>query len=368
MIEKIKDKLAEKCILIHYDVTDNEEWLDVRENGIVGNEKHKAGIGGSTSAAILNMYYVEKQDGSLNHYNTANKAWHNITRRSEDLIEGDNISFGKYAEVAMLKILQERHPDWVIFKPDFTIYRKDKPYIFSNLDGIIVYPDGEMGILEIKITRSDSYSELPLYHEIQCRHNTLIGCGVFTKPALLFVNHQNSSFKEYYIDCDEKTSNYMINEYDKFWNYNVLQDVEPLLPALTYINIQKLTELSYKDTNVVVIPEQVKASIEKYIQLEKKFCTVKADIEILKAVICGYLNNETKGIVENTNIEVFWDATQKKFNGDYFKLNYPDLYNKYYTKHEGYSLDTTLLKTENKDIYAVCQRTKTRKLKFKNIK
>lgn len=221
-----------KKIKTEQDFATREEWLAHRAKG----------IGGSDAAAIIGR----------NPWMTNVELWEIKTGRKpqEDISDKVCVKYGVGAEEHLRAIFELDYPQYSVYYRPFNSHRHPEyPYMKASLDGWLVNKDtGECGILEIKTSEINSRiaaekwaDRVPENYLYQLLHYFIVkpeATFAVLKAQLKTTRDDSSGIK----DIRHDTRHYYISRADfsaeieelfkaerKFWEYNVLQDIQPAL-------------------------------------------------------------------------------------------------------------------------------------------
>jgi putative phage-type endonuclease len=125
-------------------------------------EWHNArkGIGGSDIGSVMNK----------NPWKSAYTLWAEKTGLLADDAEPSMpMKLGTAFEPAIRNLFQEENKDWLTVHETGTWQSVHNPLLKANVDGIIEWSDGKLGVLEIKFTRQ-YWEELPEHYNLQVQH------------------------------------------------------------------------------------------------------------------------------------------------------------------------------------------------------
>lgn len=188
-------------------------------------ELRKSGIGGSDAAAILN----------ISKYRTVQDVY-NDKLGEADGFEGNLATvLGNHNE-DLIRRLYEVHIKTKLIKPSEAFVHSDYPWMRCNLD---FHSEDNTIVGEIKFTSSykqwgdEGTDEIPNEYLIQCAHNCIVSESHFgisyTKfPCIALINKFGKwEMKEYFYTRNAKLEKVLIHAEDKFWNDNVLKQIQP---------------------------------------------------------------------------------------------------------------------------------------------
>jgi len=198
------------------------------------HKQRALGIGGSEAGTIL----------GVNKYSTKHELWEQKTGRVErPNISNEAIEKGKRLEPVIIDLFQGLYLNRykVIDTKDFSLTRKDKPYLRANLDGALIETNtGRKGILEIKTTTINNMRQfddwrddgVPDSYYCQVLHYlNITGFDFAIIYCLADKPWENSSETFYrFIDANDvdvvADMQLIEKEEDKFWK-EVTEDIEP---------------------------------------------------------------------------------------------------------------------------------------------
>lgn len=180
-----------------------QEWLDFRRNG----------IGASDAASVLGIslwktryqLWEEKVEGVVSPMNSS-------MQRGQDLEETARKEFEKITGICVM--------------PSVVIHPQRK-WQYASLDGISF---DERTIVEIKCPNKTVHEmaqigEIPEYYMAQLQHQMLV-CGLKNAYYFSFDGKKGALVE---VDLDEKLSQKIKEEEEKFWNEHVLTKIPPKL-------------------------------------------------------------------------------------------------------------------------------------------
>ena len=283
-----------------------EDWLLKRKNG----------IGGSDAGAIC----------GLNPYVSPMKVY---LDKTTDIIE-DTDNEAKKVGRDLERYVAERFVEETgkrVRQTNFMYVSKEHPFMFANVDRMIV---GEKAGLECKTASAYSAAQwengnVPPHYIVQCNHYMATTGAQRWYLAVLIMG---KAFKYVCIERDEKAIADLIRIEERFWNYNVLQNIPPE-PDGSDASEQFLKSLYDKTT------------AGKELVLSGYDEELKRHDELVELI--GKLEKEKKTIEEKIKLSME-DA----------ETAYTDGYVISWKQYDQERLDSNKLKTENPDIYEHC--------------
>jgi putative phage-type endonuclease len=125
-------------------------------------EWHNArrGIGGSDIASVMDK----------NPWKSAFQLWAEKTGQISDDIEPSMpMKLGTAFEPTIRNLFAKENEAWLTVHETGTWQSKENSLLKANVDGIIEWKDGKLGVLEIKFTRQ-YWDELPEHYNLQVQH------------------------------------------------------------------------------------------------------------------------------------------------------------------------------------------------------
>jgi predicted phage-related endonuclease len=150
-------------------------------------------------------------------------AWAKATGRiPSEVKQSLAMRFGQVFESPIKQVWSELNPEFVIHDDVGTYAHDDHDWARANPDGLLTYPDGSMGVLEIKTARVP-FDEVPLNYRAQ----VLWYCWVMgLRKAKLVALFSGNDLKEFDIEFDDFEFAGMLSAVER-WRKCVLDDVKP---------------------------------------------------------------------------------------------------------------------------------------------
>jgi putative phage-type endonuclease len=135
-------------------------YLGNFEPGTPDWHKARRGIGGSDIASVMDLnpwksaytLFMEK----------SGKAW-------QDIPSTIPMQLGTAFEPVIRKLFADNNSEWLKVHETGTWASKEDPRAVANVDGIIEWDDGSLGVLEIKFSRQ-YWDKLPEHYNLQVQH------------------------------------------------------------------------------------------------------------------------------------------------------------------------------------------------------
>lgn len=215
-IEERLPELLEHCDIVPVSQEqDEQEWLDAR----------RLGIGGSDAGTIL----------EVSPYSGPYELWMIKTSRipDPDLSDSEAVYWGHRLE-DIVRDEAARRLGVEIWKPDFMLRSKARPWQQVSLDGLFIDPDlDELAIYEGKTAgwHMDKHwgtDDIPEFYEAQVVHACAVTGRRRARMAVLIGGNQ---FKMRELDIDEEMIDLVNDAEEAFWTHHVLADVPPMVDA-----------------------------------------------------------------------------------------------------------------------------------------
>lgn len=127
----------------------SDEWLELRKGDAV--------VTGTLAGAIA----------GLNPWKSAFTAWAEATGRvSDEVKQSRAMRLGQLLENPIIQLWLEENLGYAVETGIGTFAHDDNDWARANPDGLLIYPDGSKGIMEIKTSRMP-FDEVPPHYEAQ---------------------------------------------------------------------------------------------------------------------------------------------------------------------------------------------------------
>lgn len=203
---------------LHFET--REEWLAGRQMG----------LGGSDAAAAVGLSPWENPVG----------LWRKKLglEQAKDLSGHPAIQTGVMMEPILRDFFSALHPEYQIEYAPFDIFRqKERPWLFSTLDGILTDEKGNHGVLEIKTGtpvgqkwKEWADGNMPQNYYVQTLHELLsTGFGFVRLFACLYSQSGDMTIKTYEIEREELADDlqWLLTEETRFWGYVERGEIPP---------------------------------------------------------------------------------------------------------------------------------------------
>lgn len=208
-------------------LSNHEEWLKNRKNG----------IGGSEIAAVIGK----------NPYMTNVELWELKTGRKEakDISNLPYIKYGAQAEPLLRELFRLDFPEYQVRYEENNSFRNDKyPWAQASVDGWLFDGDGRLGIWECKTTnilnstmRKKWDDRIPDNYYCQCLLYMAVleadFCEVKAQLKSEYDGKVSFLTKHYHFEREEKVvkedMEYLMKEGKRFWGYVERDECPPLI-------------------------------------------------------------------------------------------------------------------------------------------
>jgi putative phage-type endonuclease len=182
------------------------KYLGYFEPGTPDWHDARRGIGGSDVSAVMD----------LNPYKSAytlfmeksGKAWQNLPAPTMPM------KMGTAFEPIIRQLFAEANQDWLKVHETGTWASIEEPRSVANVDGIIEWDDGSLGVLEIKFSRQ-YWDELPEHYNLQVQHYLSI---LGLKRAVV-VAVAGGDWKEFEVIRDDSLIDTMKRRVEAFYGF-----------------------------------------------------------------------------------------------------------------------------------------------------
>lgn len=192
-----------------------------REDWLAGRKKFP-GIGASEAAAIV----------GASNWQSPLDLWKLKVglKEPKDLSDNEYVQYGTKAEEHIRQLFMLKHEEFDLDYKQFDfLYQKERPWLRCTLDGELIYPDGERGILEIKTAAIQSKSQyaqwrdqIPDHYLVQVIHQFLAtGYSFAYLTAELMFMDGTSSLRTYYFRAEdyEDEMDWLLEKEEIFWEH-----------------------------------------------------------------------------------------------------------------------------------------------------
>ena len=283
-----------------------EEWLELRRNSIGGSDS-AAACGMSPWKSPLELY-CEKM-GMI-----------------PDKETNESMRRGTYLEEYVAQRFMEETGKKV--RRDNFMYADDAfPCLTANIDRVIV---GEEAGLECKTMNdysSNDYDfesgEIPVQYYCQCQHYMMVMGWKYMYIAF----SSNFKFSWLKVERNQEFINEMRQKELDFWYNNVVKKIRPEADGSESAmnTLEDLYPSEYEGTSIDFDFDDLGA---RYTYLTDMISLYKKEKDDIKAKICDTLQDNERG--NSSNYTVTWKLKETgKIDTKRFRVDYPDLYEKY---------------------------------------
>ena len=250
----------------------SDEWLSLRQGEAV--------VTGTLVGQIC----------GVNPWESAFTAWAKATGRIPNEVKQSlPMRFGQVFEAGIKQVWGEQNPDYKVEDAGGTWAEDMNDWARANPDGLLTWPDGRKGILEIKTSRFP-FDELPLHY----RYQVLWYCFVmgFTKGKVV-VLFGGSDLKEFDVDFDPYEFSAMMVAV-KRWRECVLSDEKPEWDGSdsTYQTVRDLSPIYTTDVPVDL------GDLGMHLQnAQSDADKAYAHLQMLKSMALDNLGSASRGVV-----------------------------------------------------------------------
>lgn len=160
------------------------EWHAARANG----------VGGSEISAVM----------GISPFESYFSLWHRKQGLISPVEETDVMRWGKRLEAPIVDEFADLHPEIVVL-PAATYRGSGRPWQIVNPDRLLITPDGEMEVLEVKTSRDaegwgeEGTDQIPIYYKAQVRWY-MDALGINRARVIVLIS--GSDYREYTVDHD----------------------------------------------------------------------------------------------------------------------------------------------------------------------
>ena len=277
--EQLKKIILPNTEIIKY--SDNEEWKDIRSNGIGGSDAGTI-IGVNPYRSIIDIY-IDKTKGNTFEGNKYTHWGHNL----------ENIVFKEFHRI---------HDDFYCYEVPFTMKNN---CLVANVDGMCYDLEKGWGIVEIKTANAFAGKEwngetVPDTYYAQVQHYLGVTGLNYAYIACLI---GGNTYKEFYIERAEEDIELIKNKCTEFWEENILKEIPPM-PDGTDSYSKYLLSKADSSIDEVVELDTIEDKAEEY-------KAIKNEIEALE---------KKKKLIEQEIIKVMNDNGCKKAKSENYKF------------------------------------------------
>ena len=290
-----------------------EEWLKWRTKGIGGSDVSV--ITGINKFRSVFQLWLEKTGQVI-----PEESENNFTHFGNVL---EPIVKKEFMKVTGLKVRAKK----MLLQSD------EYPFMIADLDGVI-YEDGEMCIFEAKT--ASAYKEevwehgVPEEYQLQVQHYMAVTGAKKTYIAALV---GGNSFFYHVVERDEELISLIIKMEKRFWEENVLQNIEPMADgsqATTEFINQKY---GVSNGNSIELPQEALSLCQQYDQITEKMDVLKEQKDKVANQLKNYLKDNEIGVVGERKV-IWKQITTTQFDKKRLEKERKDIYDEYVTKSQ----------------------------------
>lgn len=238
-----------------------------------------------------------------------------------------------------------------------------QPWAVANIDRLVKYDDGTIGVLEIKTTepscKKDWLDGVPIYYEIQVRHYMMVLGLKKATIAVMWGFNPDTDLKYYDIDYDEKSENLIIEMGNAFIEA-CEKKVEPSngfsSPSLLVESL--VNQYSTSEPNSIFLPDDLETTVEKYVDVSKRITDIKDELAVLQKKSDALAIQVMEAMKTNEAAQIVIDK-----NDEPIEVSFT------WKSSTRTTVDSQRLKKEQPDVYAAYTKTSTsRSFKLKSVK
>ena len=283
-----------------------EEWLEIRRNS----------IGGSDSAAACGMSPWKSQL----------ELWCEKMDMIPDKETNESMRRGTYLEEYVAQRFQEETGKKVR-RDNFMYSSDDFPCLTANIDRVIVGEDAGLECKTMNDYSSNDYDfesgEIPVQYYCQCQHYMMVMGWKYMYIAF----SSNFKFSWLKVERNQEFINEMRQKELDFWYNNVVKKIRPEADGSESAmnTLEDLYPSEYEGTSIDFDFDDLGA---RYTYLTDMINCYKKEKDDIKAKICDTLQDNERG--NSSNYTVTWKLKETgKIDTKRFRVDYPDLYEKY---------------------------------------
>lgn len=302
--------------VIHY--PDRAQWLEGR----------KMGIGASEVPTII----------GVNPFQTPLQLWRRKKEIDPPVEENFAMRAGHYLEDAVAQFFAHETGAHIIqaSADDFIIIDEHKPFLRVSPDRTYwkqgeTHSERNKCILECKTTQMEiDEDDLPMHWFCQLQMN--LGVSGYKRGALAWLT-MGREFGYKFVDFDPQLFEWMVAQTTHFWEYNILQDVEP---DMTEVADTLLKYPLHTAGKTIEADSTLVDTLRKLKEIKEEISALTSSKEKLEADIKMAMN-DAEAIVKDGKTLCTWKAPKQrqKFNEKRFKAEEEDMWEEYCEPYQG---------------------------------
>lgn len=222
---------------------------------------------------------------------------------------------------------QQDMPGLKVYVIKATLCHPEHPWARINVDRIIEYPDGTLGVLECKTTSeymNDEWDSGDILLTYQYQLQWAFFVTGLSKGAFACLVGGNK-FYEYDVFIDTEIINKIFDAARKFWFENVGKLVEPEMQATDTEFVNTTYSEVVKNSEVVFDDDVTNELAETIVECKAKIKELESTMTAAQNRIKDRLQNTEIGYTQDYVIK--WSPrSQKRVDSDKLKSEYPEVY------------------------------------------
>lgn len=290
-----------------------EEWLKWRTKGIGGSDVSV--IAGINKFRSVFQLWLEKT-GQIIPEESENKFTH-FGNVLEPIVKKE------FMKVTGLKVRAKK----MLLQSD------EYPFMIADLDGVI-YENGEMCIFEAKT--ASAYKEevwkkgVPEEYQLQVQHYMAVTGAKKTYIAALV---GGNSFFYHEVYRDEELISLIIKMEKRFWEENVLQNIEPVADGTQATTEFINQKYGVSNGNSIELPQEALLLCQQYDQISEKMDVLKEQKDKVTNQLKNYLKDNEIGVVGERKV-IWKQITTTQFDKKRLEKERKEIYDEYVTKSQ----------------------------------
>lgn len=264
--EQLRKVIPQDVEILNY--SDDEEWKDIRGNG----------IGGSDSGAII----------GVNPFKSAIDIYIDKTQGSE--FKGNKYThWGHNLEPVVFKEFQKIHDDFFCYEVPFTL---KNGCLVANVDGMVYDLEKGWGIVEIKTANAFAGKEwngetIPDSYFSQVQHYLAVTGLSYAYIACLI---GGNTYKEFYVERAENDIELIKNKCTEFWEENILKRIPPMPDGTEAYSRYLLKEADSLSSDEVVELDTIEVKGEEYKAIKNEIEALEKKKKLIEQEILKTMN------------------------------------------------------------------------------
>jgi putative phage-type endonuclease len=281
-------------------------------------EQRNKGIGGSDVGAIV----------GVNGYKTAVDIYLDKIGQGKDYEESEAAYWGTNLEDKVAREFELRTGK-KLKKRNAILQHPEYTFMLANVDRLVI---GEKAGFEAKTTSAYNKEqwtgeEIPESYVLQCMHYMIV-TGLKKWYIAVLIGGQQFEWKE--INWDQELADFVIQIEKDFWENHVMKKIPPQLDGSeASTNILKHLYPEAKENTAIDLDPEHELMLLEAVDMEKQIKDLETKLEERKNRIKDYMGNNEEGI--SSEYIVKWSNTKDRetFDTKRFKVDNPDLAEKY---------------------------------------